>query len=258
MIKNFFAVLAVIFCINSTAFAEDDLFAQELAKILQDFEPEKNSAGLEVRYFSLGANANLNTNSVNLNNCELNLKDNLNLISNHATEFILRYKNFSIDYLQMQKRGGGIFSAENNLTFGGENFTNSVSAKNNLQYIKLNLENEIISLMGTGAFWSYGLTGVYWRGNVETSTKNYFVPVPTVGFGIYMAIMPKITIYSQISGMYFGGRGHLHDFESGLRYSPSKIFSLTAGFRSIGFNFKHNGNGNFRFVGPFIGLRSDF
>ena len=234
--------------------AEIDAAIEKTVKKLEDKEPP---VSLEARYFSLGADANLHTSKVNLDGGEVNLKGDLNLIDNKAAEIIFRYKNFSVDWLRMTEHGGGDFSGRN-LKFGSKNFSDNVSAKNNLHYIKLNVDNEIISLMGTGAFWNYGLAGIYWRGTAENSSQNYFVAVPTVGFGIYMAIMPKMTIYTQLSGIFLGGRGHLRDFESGLRYSPSKNFSLTAGFRNIEFNLNHKGDGDFKMNGPFIGLRSDF
>lgn len=150
---------------------------------------------------------------------------------NKTGEVVLRYKNFSVDYMQ------------------GRGF-----AENNPHYLKLNADNEIISLMGTGATWSYGLSSIHWRGAAD----DYLVPVPSVGLGLYMAIMPKMKLYLNLSGMYLGNKGHLRDFESGLRYSPSKNFTLTAGFRSLDFNFNSRNNVEFKLNGPFIGLRSDF
>ena len=263
--KKFLSLIlsAIIFFANAETFAQED---SKQAKINDAIEKtvkkleNKPVASLEARYFSLGADANLNTSKVNLNGGELNLKG-LQLVDDKAAEIIFRYKNFSIDYLQMNKTGDKNL-AGNNLKIGDKNFSGNISAKNNLHYIKLNVDNEIISLMGTGANWSYGVTGIYWRGSANNSSgagsQNYFVAVPTIGLGIYMAIMPKMTIYTQISGIFLGGRGHLHDFESGLKYSPSKNFSLTVGFRSIEFNINHKGDGDFKMNGPFIGLRSDF
>ena len=264
-VKKFLSLIltAIIFFVPAEVLANDAekkaAVDDAIEKTVKKLEDKKNIS-LEARYFSLGADANLNTSKVNLNGGELNLKDNLHLMDDKAAEIIFRYKNFSIDYLQMQKRDNN-FSADN-LTIGNKNFSGNISAKNNLHYIKLNVDNEIISLMGTGANWSYGVTGIYWRGRAEnfsgSGSQDYFVSLPTVGLGIYMAIMPKMTIYTQISGIFLGGKGHLHDFEGGLKYSPSKNFSLTAGYRSIGVNLNHKGNGDFKMTGPFIGLRSDF
>ena len=129
-----------------------------------------------------------------------------------SEEYIFRYKNFSADWLPEK------------------------------DYVKLTADNEIISLMGTGAYWTYGFS-------VEKKSV-----LPTAGIGIYMAIMAKMKIYVQFSGIYFGGKGRCHDFETGLKYSPNKNISWTAGYRSIGFNH----GDDFKMSGPFIGLRSDF
>ncbi len=138
-------------------------------------------------------------------------------------EFIFRYKNFSLDYNH--------FDAD-------------------MHYLKFDVDNEIISLMGTGLDLKYGVTGIDWK---------TFSPLPTVGFKIYMAIMPKMTIYTQLSGMSFGGRAHVIDTESGVKYSPSKNFSLTAGYRHIAATVRHKDNrGNFKMSEPFIGVRMDF
>ena len=240
----------------------EELWAEfETRKSIIKHSQEKNfDWSFEARYFLPSASANICTGNANWNNGTLDLKKELNLVNQNIPEIIFRYKNFSIDYLQMQKHNENFFADKLNLD--GKSFSGNTSVENNLQYIKFNAENEIISLMGTGAFWSYGLAGIYWRGSAgnfsSSSQKNYFIPVPTVGIGIFMTIMPKMKVYINFSGMFLGGKGHLRDFESGLKYSPSKNFALTAGFRSLEFNINNKGNGDFKMNGPFLGFRSDF
>ena len=53
-------------------------------------------------------------------------------------EIIFRYKNFFVDY-------------------------NYIDKDKNLNYINLKVNNEIISMLGSGLEWSYGLTGVVWK-----------------------------------------------------------------------------------------------
>ena len=265
MTKKFLTVFMSANIFFATANAQEtseELWAEFEARknIIKDLQEKDLDFSLEARYFSPSSSMRINTANANWNGGTLDLKKDLNLVNKNIPEIIFRYKNFSIDYLQMQRHGENFFAGELNLD--GKSFSGGTSAKNNFQYIKFNVDNDIISLMGTGAFWSYGLAGIYWRGSVENfsgaSQKNYFVPMPTVGLGIYMAIMPKMKIYLNFSGMFMGGKGHLRDFESGLRYSPSKNFTLTAGFRSLEFNINNKGNGDFKMNGPFIGLRSDF
>ncbi len=138
-------------------------------------------------------------------------------------EFIFRYKNFSLDYNHFDK---------------------------DMHYIKFDVDNEIISLMGTGLNLKYGVTGIDWK---------TFSSMPTLGFKIYMAIRPQLTIYTQTSGITFGRHGHVIDTESGLQYSLQKNITLIAGYRHIAATVRHKDNhGNFKMSGPFIGVRAEF
>ena len=143
-------------------------------------------------------------------------------------EIIFRYKRFFIDY-------------------------NRVDRQKNLNYVNLKVNNEIISMMGSGVDWSYGLSGIHWR-----NSENNFVPVPTFGVDLYITVRPKVKIYTQFSGMPVGGFGRIYDAETGLRYSPNKHFTITAGYRHLSVKVQRNNFGGFKNSGFFIGVRSDF
>lgn len=144
-------------------------------------------------------------------------------------EIIFRYKKFFVDY-------------------------NHIDKDKNLNYINLKVNNEIISMMGSGLEWSYGLTGVSWKDG-----ENKFAPVPTLGLELYITVRPKVKIYTQFSGMPVGGLGRIYDAETGVRYSPSKHFTITAGYRHLNAKVRRQGsNGGFKNSGYFIGIRSDF
>lgn len=144
-------------------------------------------------------------------------------------ELIFRYKNFSIDYNYLDKN-------------------------KSLNYVKLNVRNEIFSMLGSGVDWNYGLSGVAWQ---EPNSK--FVPIPTLGVDLYVTVRPKVKFYTQFSGMPVGGLGRIYDAETGLRYSPHKNFTVTAGYRHLSAKV-HRGQsfGTFKRSGFFIGIRSDF
>ena len=144
-------------------------------------------------------------------------------------EIIFRYKRFFVDY-------------------------NQIDSQKNLNYIKLGVNTEIISMMGTGIDWNCGVTGIVW----EDSEKN-FVPVPTLGIDLYITIRPRVKFYTQFSGMPVGGFGRIYDAETGFRYSPSKHFTITAGYRHLTAKVHDKSHRtNFTTSGPFIGIRSDF
>lgn len=150
-------------------------------------------------------------------------------------EFIFRYEKFSVNY---------------------SNF----GAGQDLHYVRLSVDNEIISLLGTGLDWSCGITGIAWKNSVDGELGGHnFTPLPTLGMNLHVAVMPKMKIYVQLSGMTLGGRAHIFDNDFGVRYSPSKNFTLTAGFRHIAAKVRHKSNRcDFHTSAPFIGVRSDF
>lgn len=139
-----------------------------------------------------------------------------------APELLLKYKNFSLDWIH------------------------SDATKN---FIKLKVDREIFSLMGTGLEWNVALNAV---------DENSAV-LPSVGINLYMRIRPRLDIYAQFSGLTLGHRAHVKDFEVGLRYFPRKDFSLSAGWRDMNFKLRRCGDlSKFVRSGVFVGVRYDF
>ena len=97
-VKKFLSLIltAIIFFVPAEVLANDAekkaAVDDAIEKTVKKLEDKKNIS-LEARYFSLGADANLNTSKVNLNGGELNLKDNLHLMDDKAAEIIFRYTN---------------------------------------------------------------------------------------------------------------------------------------------------------------------
>lgn len=143
---------------------------------------------------------------------------------NSSPEFIFKHKNFSLDWTRVDD---------------SENF------------FKLKADKEIFSLMGTGLEWNFALNSF--------NAKNNFYVLPSVGINLYMRIRPRLDIYAQFSGLPLGNRGHLSDFESGIKYFPQKNVSISAGWRQIDFKLRRGSNvGNFNKSGLFAGIRYDF
>ncbi|MBR4904857.1 MAG: hypothetical protein IKZ53_09320 [Selenomonadaceae bacterium] len=116
-------------------------------------------------------------------------------------------------------------------------------------FFKLKFDKEIFSLMGTGIEWNISLNAV----------NENFAVLPSVGVNLYMRIKPRLDIYTQFSGLPLGRRGHVTDFESGIKYFPQKNFSISAGWREINFKLRRGGDSsNFNLRGLFAGVRYDF
>ena len=138
-----------------------------------------------------------------------------------AKELLLRYKNFSADWIHAHDKN----------------------------FVKLKLDREIFSLMGTGIDWNVALNAV---------DENSAV-LPSVGLNLYMRIRPRLDVYVQFSGLPLGHRAHVKDFEVGFRYFPRKDFSFSAGWRDMNFKLRRGGEiDKFARSGIFIGVRKDF
>ena len=234
--------------------------AQRGIKIASERLKKDFPVTVEARIFFPSMDGHVKSHEIKIGDDAFNFNQ-MGLDSNVAPEFILRYKNISIDYLRLKESGGGFY--ESALTFGGENFIGDVTAESDLHYIKLNIDREVFSLMETRAAWNYGVTGIKWRGSVENFSgrqdENYFFPMPTVGIALGMAVRPKIKIYTNISGMVLGGHGHLCDFEGGFRYMANRNFSCNVGFRHIDAKINWRSvHGDFKLNGFYAGLRADF
>lgn len=223
---------------------------------------------IEGRFFSPHFDAHVKSDKIYYNGGTVGLKDNLGFGNDNAPEVILRYKRFSLDYIYIHGSGHKTYSGHDVLTFGGRRYRGQVDAKNTIHYLKLSITNPIKMTEDGGLTWSYGLTGMFWKGKVsgsdlrgrsESRSEDFGVPIPTLGLGAQINILPQFHGYANLSGMYFGHYGHFYDFEAGVKYKPTPHFAITAGYRKIETKVDHKDDyGKLKMNGPFAGLRFDF
>ncbi|MBR5912921.1 MAG: hypothetical protein IKZ58_00940 [Selenomonadaceae bacterium] len=260
--KRFLIVTILIWLQCAVSFAaqvdeelSDDEKAQQGIKIVSERLQKDFPFSVEARIFFPNMDAHIKSHEIKIDDDALSLKS-FGMDSNVAPEYILRYKNFSVDYIRLKGDGG---NSVDDLTFGGQTYNGVVNSESDLHYIKLNVDREIISLMGTKAAWNYGITGVKWRGSFEDGTENYFFPIPTIGIALEMKIQPKVKVYTNISGVVMGGHGHLCDFEGGFAYIADENFLWKVGYRHIDAKVNWRSvHGDFKLNGFYTGLRADF
>ena len=223
---------------------------------------------IEGRFFSPHFDANVKSNKIYYNGGTVGLKDNLGFGNDNAPEIILRYKRLSLDYIYIHGSGHKTYSGSDVLIFGGRRYRGQIDAKNTLHYLKFNVTNPIKMTEDGGLTWSYGLTGIFWKGKVsgtdsrgrsESRSEDFGAPLPTLGVGAQINILPQFHGYANISGMYFGHYGHFYDFEAGIKYKPAPHFAITASYRKIEVKVDHKDDyGKLKMNGPYAGLRFDF
>ncbi len=253
-----FLIAAMIFS-EMTSVAAQEL-PPEVDEGISRVKQKTFDFSIETRFFAPNLNAQLKSADFHWSGGRVDLRDDLNFTRGETPEILLRYKNFSLDWIHLHGAGKSSGGAMN---FGGQNLSGKLDSRSDIHFVKLKLDREIISLMGSGLEWNIALNAVGWhgfaRGENSSATKNYFAVVPSVGLKLYMRIRPRLDIYAQFSGLPFGRHGHFADFESGIKYFPRKNFSIGVGWRRIDFKLRRGGDmGKFVLNGPFIGLRYDF
>ena len=235
--------------------------------VVRDVAQKVLPISIEARYFAPHFDAKVKSDRIRYNGGQVSLKDNLGFDNDKAPELIFRYKRFSADYIHVHGTGNTNLNNDT-LRFEGVNFDGRVHSQSDFHYLKLNVSNPIVSVLGSGVDWSYGLTGMYWKGKVKgneantglsaSKSKGYGAPIPTIGIGAHAALLPSLSVYANASGLPLGGYGHYYDLEAGLRYTPLEILGVTVGFRRIDVKLKHDDDSaKLKLNGPYAGLRVD-
>ena len=268
--KKFLLAAGMALTMSATALAAEapaaeDIFAEPDTKvdgIVRDIAQKILPISVEARFFMPHMDITAQTKSISYNGGDVGLKNTLGFGNDNAPELLFRYKRFNLDYIRVHGTGDSNFSGAP-LVFGGKAFNGDVHSKSDVDYLKLYVTNPIVSVLGNGVDWTYGLTGVQWKGTVSnasgSSSKKYGAPIPTLGIGAHAAPLPSLRLYANVSGLPLGNRGHLVDLEAGVRYSPLELVGIDIGYRKIRAKLKHSGDeGTLDMDGPFFGLRVDF
>lgn len=267
--KKFLLTTGIALSLSATAFASEPVAQENFEEaetmvngIVRDVAQKILPISVEARYFAPHLDVNVKSDKIYYNGGKVGIKDTLDIGNSGAPELLFRYKRFNLDYIHVHGSGDRNFGY-NPLTFDGRQFYGDVHTKSNFDYLKLYMNNPIVSVLGQGVDWSYGLTGVQWKGTVSnfsgSASKRYGAVIPVLGLGAHLSPTPSLRIYANVSGLPLGGYGHLVDFEAGVRYSPLEIVGIDLGYRKIHAKLKHHDDdGTFDLDGPFAGIRVDF
>lgn len=257
-LKKFFAAIIPLLLTTSATAQE---VSSEVNAGVASVKQKNFDWSIETRIFAPNLNAQIKSTDFRFNGGRVDLRDDLNITRGEAPEILLRYKNFSLDWIHLH--GAGKSSVDGNLNFGGKNFSGKLDSRSDLHFARLKVDKKIFSLMGTELAWHAAINAVGWHGTTRNgnsiATENFFAALPSVGASLCVRIRPRLDIYTQFSGMTIGRRAHFTDFESGIKYFPQKNFSISAGWRRIHFKLRHGGDlSNVTLNGAFVGMNYNF
>lgn len=237
--------------------------------------PTKDDITVEPRFFSPNFDVKAHSDSIDYKGGDVSLKDDLDFSAKNSPELVLRFRNLSADWIHAESNGStnlsGDLKVDNKTFLGGSN----IHADSKLNYINLKVTNPLVSVPAVKTTWNYGLSIVNWKMNASgtvsatsgnstvtqsaSASESYTVPIPMVGVGAEASLGGGVSAYANISGLPLASYGHIYDFETGLKYSPTPCLSVDAGYRRIDINVHHgNDRGSFVMDGPWVGLAYTF
>jgi hypothetical protein len=95
----------------------------------------------------------------------------------------------------------------------------------------------------------------------QSSSENFTVPVPSLGFALDWDPNPHTNLYFYSSGLPSLVYGYFIEGEAGIKIMPVNLVALTAGYRYEDFNANNasdNAEARLRFIGPFVGVAARF
>lgn len=230
---------------------------------------------VETRMFSPSFDTKVHSDSINYNGGDVSLKDDLGFDNKKGPEFIVRYRNMSLDWIHASSSGNA--TLKDDLKIDGKTFSkgSGINSDSDINYVKFTVNRPIMSTPLAGATWNYGIAALNWKlsanGEVtatatgqtattaQSASEDYTVPIPMVGVGGAATLAPGLGVYANISGLPLASYGHIYDLETGLTYQPVPNLSVRAGYRKIDINVhKDDDRGNFRLAGPFVGFSYSF
>lgn len=83
--------------------------------------------------------------------------------------------------------------------------------------------------------------------------------LPTLGLALDIALIEKVNIFAEASGLAAGDLGYFFDAETGIKLMPVKNLSIIAGFRVIDIKAKDDPDfAKIELTGPFVGATLKF
>ena len=160
-----------------------------------------------------------------------NFRDTFGIKNSHAPEYMVNWKNWSLDYIRIRE--------------DGRNLNKSIDrADLNLDYVALNYRKNFHQSDTHEAYWLGGLryyqfyAAVYF-GHPQMKINNFsnkqkqWLPAVGVGGKWYLDSEKKWDIRSELSGGTLGKWGHFYDWDVGLHYVSSPHLGWNVGYRVL-------------------------
>lgn len=228
------------------------------------------SASVETRCFSPSFDTKAKSDSIKYKDGKVGLKDDLGFSDKKAPEFILRFKDMSLDYIHASNSGHAKLTDSLEIDHKTYAAGSRIDSDSDLNYYKFTFTNSVIYTPLAKVDWNYGVAALDWKlstngetngagSPIQSASEHYTIPVPMLGIGGKVKAAPGLDVYATISGLPLASYGHVYDLETGISYTPISSLAVKAGYRRLDIDYHHNDDsGRFTLNGPWFGLAYSF
>lgn len=195
-----------------------------------------------------------------------NFRDTLGIKNASVPEYRLSWQDWSTDYIRIRENG----QALHYVPLPQGNVPVQLRSRLDLDYAAVSWHKDIEANTGGSWYWLAGLRYYRFTAGLDSRglgaydvryAKQLNQLAPAIGLGARHSLDAggRITLYTELSGLPLGGRGHLYDFDAGIDYRPLDNFKVNAGYRVLDLKINNNdGNGLYKLSGWYAGMTYSF
>jgi len=245
---TFFILVFVMFGLVSLAHADSEKFEAE------------------ARYWFTDLESKASVTSSGVAGTDIDLKDDLGIGDENLPEARLIWHtgpNSKIRFAYTQVGYSGSKDIEQTITFEGKTYTVGTNVESDLdiQYLRLGWAWQFINLaqdkikLGT----LVDVKALMLETSLDapslgfSESADFTGALPTVGLILDVNPVEKVNLFAEVSGLVAGDYGYFIDAETGIKVTPLKNFSVSAGYRIFDMKFENDPDyAELTISGPFI------
>ncbi len=195
-----------------------------------------------------------------------NFRDTLGIKNASVPEYRLSWQAWTADYIRIRENG----QAVHYVPLQQASMPVQLRSRLNLDYAAASWHKDIEANAGGSWYWLAGLRYYRFAAGLDSRglgaydvhyAKQLNQLAPAIGLGGRHSLDAggRSVLYTELSGLPLGGRGHLYDFDAGIDYRPLENFKVNAGYRVLDLKINNDdGVGLYKLSGWYAGMTYSF
>ncbi len=195
-----------------------------------------------------------------------NFRDTLGINNASVPEYRLSWQDWTADYIRIRENGQTVHYVPLPQT----SVPVQLRSRLNLDYAAISWHRDVEANAGGSWYWLAGLRYYRFTAGLDSQglgaydihyARQLNQLAPAIGLGGRHSLDARgsVELYTELSGLPLGGRGHIYDFDAGINYNPLDNFKINAGYRVLDLKIHNNdGTGLYKLSGWYAGVAYTF